>query len=405
MTAVSAGALLVGLLPYLYLPWAAARNPALNWGDASSLDGFLAVVTRKHFGSGQLINAPQFQGGSPVQRMLALGASFGVIAGTLLLPGAVYAYRRCRWYFWFSTFAFAFAGPIFVSYANINLSVPLTRFVLERFYLLSHVVLAPLIAFSVLLGAELLARLASRVRSRAADIATAVVLAVLLGGVVANYGEIDQSRNHVTRRFAEDILATLEPSSILVMNGDEVIMPLTYLQEVEGRRPDVSLIAMPFLYTDWYVPQLRRHYPNLVVPFERYDGRSGTMKALVEANPVRPVAVVGIASEESLKGSYWFYRRGLIEAVEPMSKDVRLDEMIADNEQLFSRYRPPFPADIKSHSLEQSILTHYATPAFVVAQQCEQLAYYSQARTWYERTLTLDPSVSQARDALSRLPQ
>jgi Protein of unknown function (DUF2723) len=405
MMALSAGALFVGLLPYVYLPWAASRHPNLNWGDASSLERFLAVVTRKHFGTGQLINAPQFQGGSPAGRILALGASFGVIAGILLVLGAIHAFRRRRWYFWFSLVAFAFAGPIFAGYANINLSAPLTRFVLERFYLLPQVAVAPLIAFGVLLGADTLATLVPGIRRHATILTASVVVLAVVGGVVANYREIDQSRNHVTRRFAEDIFATLDPDSILVINGDEVIMPLTYLQEVEGYRPDVSLIVMPFLYTDWYVPQLRRHYPGLIVPFARYDGRSGTMKALVEANPGRPVAVVGITSEDSLKGSYWFYRRGLVEAVEPMSKDVRLDEMIADNEQLFNRYRPPGPESIKSHSLESSILTHYATPAFVVAQQCEQLAYYPQARQWYQRTLDLDPSVSQARDALARLPQ
>ena len=32
------GGTLLGLLAYLYLPWAAARDPVLNWGDPSSWD-------------------------------------------------------------------------------------------------------------------------------------------------------------------------------------------------------------------------------------------------------------------------------------------------------------------------------------------------------------------------------
>jgi len=47
---------------------------------------------------------------------------------------------------------------------------------------------------------------------------------------------------------------------------------------VEGYRPDVVLIVMPFMNTDWYLPQLRRQYPDLVIPLSRYDGTSGTMK-------------------------------------------------------------------------------------------------------------------------------
>src|SRR5262249_54856337 len=200
-------AFLVGLLPYAYLPWAAARHPALNFGDAANLSNFLAVITRKHFGTGQLINAPKYMGGSPVDRIIALSASFTLLAVLLLVLGAVQAYRQRRWYFWFSVLAFSFTGPIFVAYANINLSVPLTSFVLERFYLLSHVVLAPLMSFGVLLAAELLARAVPALRTRATAAATATVLLAVVAGALANYREIDQSKNHAARRFAEDIFA------------------------------------------------------------------------------------------------------------------------------------------------------------------------------------------------------
>jgi 4-amino-4-deoxy-L-arabinose transferase-like glycosyltransferase len=426
MSAAIAAAFLAGLLPYAYLPWAASRHPIMSFGDASTLSNFLDVVTRKHFGTGQLINAPKYMGGSPVDRLVALGASFGIIMGMPLLLGAIHAYRQCRWYFWFSLLAFAFTGPVFVAYANINLSVPLTRFVLERFYLLSHVVLAPLVAFGVLLVTGLVASVVPRswckgfdstaagrklprldlnsARGASTALVTAAMLLCITAGVIANYREIDQSKNHAARRFAEDIFATLEPDSILLVNGDEVINPLTYLQSVERYRPDVALVVMPLLPTDWYLAQLRRQYPDMVIPFDRFDGQTGTLKSLVQANSSRPIAVIGVDSDESLKGNYWFYRRGLVAMVEPMSKDVRLDELMADNQQLLSRYKPPAPADIKSNSLELTILTHYATPAVVVASQCEQLHYYPQAREWYGRALSLNPSLTEINTALARLP-
>src|SRR5262249_42606156 len=155
-----------------------------------------------------------------------------------------------------SMLAFGFTGPIFVAYANINLSVPLTSFVLERFYLLSHVVLAPLMSFGVLFTAELLSLVLPAFRTRATSVATAAALVPVLAGVITNYSEIDQRNNHAARRFAEDIFATLVPGSILVLNGDEVINPLAYLQAVEGYRPDVAIVEMPLLPTDWYIAQL-----------------------------------------------------------------------------------------------------------------------------------------------------
>lgn len=65
----SLAALLLGFLPYAYLPWAAARHPVWNWGDPVSIENFLAVVTRKHFGSGELINVAKYRGGSPLDRL------------------------------------------------------------------------------------------------------------------------------------------------------------------------------------------------------------------------------------------------------------------------------------------------------------------------------------------------
>jgi hypothetical protein len=398
----SGAALMLGLLAYAYLPWAAARHPLWNWGDPVSMEKFLAVVTRKHFGSGNLTNVPKYEGGSPLDRLVAWSASFGVF-GVLLLAGAFQAWRRMRWFFCFSLLAILFSGPIFVAYANMNLSVPLSRFVLERFYLLSHVAAAPLAAFGVLLATDLLGSAVPALRAYASALVTFGLLLALVGVGIANYAEIDQSRNHLVRQFAEDIFATLERGAILAVDGDEVIMPLTYLQDVEGYRPDVVLLVMPLMNTDWYLPQVQRQHPELVVPFSRYDGISGTMKALIEANPGRMVAADGVISEDSLNQGYWFHRRGLVDVIEPISKDVTLNEMIAETETLFSLYHPPSPRAIKWKSLEPTILSHYATPAVVVAQQCRQLHNDSQARIWYERALALDPTLSDVRDALAEL--
>ncbi len=43
-----------GLLFYLYLPWASARNPPLNWGYARTWEGFLYVLTRGQYATLEL---------------------------------------------------------------------------------------------------------------------------------------------------------------------------------------------------------------------------------------------------------------------------------------------------------------------------------------------------------------
>ena len=182
-------------------------------------------------------------------------------------------------------------------------------------------------------------------------------------------------------------------------------MPLAYLLYVEHYRPDVSLLVMPLLRSDWYVGQLRRQYSNLTLPFPRYDARSGAMRALFDANSGRPIAVDGVANDASLNEHYWFYRRGLVADVEPVSRGVGLDEMVATTESLFGRYRVPSSRDIKWHSMEMTIPAHYATPEVWVGREFQQFGFNQQAAEWYRRALALDPSLSGVRAMLAQLPQ
>src|SRR5439155_8363605 len=134
-------------------------------------------------------------------------ASFSVPELGLAILGWVAAYRARRWYAWFALLAIAFAGVLFVLYANLNLAIPGARFVLERFFLLSHLLAAPLVAFGVVLLAELLTR---RLDVRLARGALAAILVVFVVWVATRtYAVVDQSGNVVARHFAEDVLASL----------------------------------------------------------------------------------------------------------------------------------------------------------------------------------------------------
>src|SRR5436190_8034614 len=91
-------ALLLGLLPYAYVPWAAARHPAYSWGEVSSAGDLFALIMRQNYGTLHLASASH-QGGSSLDRIFALCVSFGALIGLLGILGLVYAYRHRRWYF------------------------------------------------------------------------------------------------------------------------------------------------------------------------------------------------------------------------------------------------------------------------------------------------------------------
>lgn len=405
LAVIGAVAFLIGLVPYAYIPWASSQHPVYNWGDVLSFQDLIRLVTRKGYGSLNLVSTPGYTGGSPWPRLFAFTISFVSAFGLLIIIGAVRAFREARSYFWFTLIAFVFVGPFFIWITNLNLTAaPSALFVLQRFFLLSQVVLAPLVGFAVVALAEFVARTAGIRSSRAAQIATTACLACVLIYVASHYRRLDLSKNAIARRFGEDAFHLAPSNSILLVTGDGFAFPMLYLQKIEHVRSDVTLVVLPMLLGEWYARQLRAEHPDLVIPFDRYDRSSGNLKALVEANPGRTIALAGtLGDDHSLDADYWPYQQGLLAIILPKSQDRDLGTLLSENERLFNSCHPPAPQSVRMETFESDIVSIYSFPALRLGGLCEGAGLKDDARTWYERALTINPQFSQARQALARL--
>jgi 4-amino-4-deoxy-L-arabinose transferase-like glycosyltransferase len=402
MIVTCAAAILVGVLPYVYVLWAAARHPAYNWGGVSSIVDLVRLITRQSYGTFHLAGK-EHQGGSPLHRTLALLLSFGPLMGLLVVLGLFQAYRSRRWYFWFTVVALLFAGPFFAAITNLNLaSTPQSLFVLERFFLLPQVIAAPLCAPGLIAIVHLINRLAPKLSNQSFLVASGAVCVALVACLLTNYRRIDQSGNRIARIYAEDVFATIEPGTILLASGDGLSLPLLYLHLVEQIRPDVNLVLPLLMPGDWYIRQLREQQPSLAVPFDHYDLEHNNLKALIEANPGRPVAIVGNLRDNSLDRDNWSYLHGLVKLLQPRSNRIRLSQMVPDTEQLMKRYRPPAPEKVHWKSFESEILALYAKPAWLIGNVYEQGEQKEDAHAWYERALRVDPNFAEAREGLAR---
>ncbi len=233
----------MALLPYTYVLWAAARHPVLNWGGVSSLRDLLALILRRSYGTRSLVSVPGYTGGHPLDRVIILVNSFGPLMGLLIPLGLIYSYRNLRWYFWFTLLAFVCVGPFFVWITNLNLATaPSALYVLERFFMLSYVVLASLMALGIVMIAQLISSHRPSLPVSPLRLVAGACLMAVLVTVFVKFRDIDQSHNHIARAFGEDVFATVEPGTILLATGDSVVLPLTYLRTVEGLRQDVILI-------------------------------------------------------------------------------------------------------------------------------------------------------------------
>jgi 4-amino-4-deoxy-L-arabinose transferase-like glycosyltransferase len=408
---VCAVALVAGLTPYLYLPWAASRQPPLAWGDPTAPGYLLQLVTRSIYGGTQLVSNSAIAGGSPIERLVAFGRSFSVLEWLLLAIGFRYAYRWLRWLFWFTLLAVVLPGPAFAVYANINLAQPWALSVLERFFLLAHVLLAPIVGLGVIQLGELARAALKRARIpelHPSDIsAVAPAVSVLIGGVLVVLGvaalpAVNLSDSHVARYYAEDVLFSLDESAVLLVGGDAGLLPIYYLQVAEGRRPDVRLVMRPFVELPWYRRDLARRDPAIGNALERGAPDATLQQAVAEAAQPRQFATVGAPLDRLARG-YWYLSRGLTLVVMPPSVDLTVEDLILMNERLIANYRPPPRGAIRGDTMEREILTQYGLVPYGVGNVLEQAQMAARAQEWYRRAIAIDTECWPAYKRLARI--
>src|SRR5712691_838455 len=304
-----AGALLLGVTPFLTQPLRAAYFPAINEGEPTgcatrigvgctlskaTYDRFIYNFNRGQYAKPGLTDrqAPfiaqvemwwlyfRWQwlrdplGNNPaLQNMLA--TLFLLLGG---LGGYVHWKRDRRSFSYFGPLMFMVTLAL-IYYMNFkygssqapDLGETVPREVRDRdyFYLWSFSALSVWIALGFVFVWETVAALIGSEKIRVGDetldlprrrswfLATPV-LAIAIIPLFANWQSASRAGQTDTADFAADLLNSVEPYGILVTSGDNDTFPLWYAQEVEGIRRDVIVACLSLLNTDWYTRQLLR---------------------------------------------------------------------------------------------------------------------------------------------------
>jgi hypothetical protein len=322
--AITAGLLILGFLPYIYLPIAASANPPVNWGNPSTFSSFWQVLTRSDYGTFSFTaNSAQ---GNPLQQLYYLGLyflhSFRAVGILLALLGIIWFAQKRRLEGAALGLAFLFSGPLFAIFANPQLEVPLTRGVFERFYILPSIPVAFFTAAGAVFLIELAVKAAAKLKTAtvqhlAAAAGMALTAAMVIIMAVVNFSTVNISNNRMVEYYANDLLEPLEPNALLIMNHDYNGTAVMYAQLVEGLRPDVIALHAEMLKAPWYVQEQVRLHPEITIPFTYYDrGKNSFLADLVKSNiDRRPVYTAGIFDEDlsaSYDEVYWGMTRRLV---------------------------------------------------------------------------------------------
>jgi len=315
-----AGALLLGMTPFLTQPLRAAYFPAINEGEPTgcatrigvgctlskaTYDRFLYNFNRGQYGKPGLTDrqAPfiaqvemwwlyfRWQwlrdplGNNPaIQNMVA--TLFLLLGG---LGGYVHWKRDRRSFSYFGPLMFMVTLAL-IYYMNFkygssqapDLGESVPREVRDRdyFYLWSFSALSVWIALGLVFVWETVAVLLGSEKVQLGDetldlprprswLLATPVLAIAIVPLFANWQSASRAGQTDTADFAADLLNSVEPYGILVTSGDNDTFPLWYAQEVEGIRRDVIIACLSLLNTDWYTRQLLRR------PVYEYDSLRG----------------------------------------------------------------------------------------------------------------------------------
>lgn len=227
----AAGAFVLGLLPYLYLPLRALAGPPGVYGSFLTWDGFFGHVSGAQFrGDMHFTSIESFRTAwaampQVVHHLVSLSnvvfVGIGVVGVAILL-------LRNHWF-----------GLLLVVLGVVNV-----YFYANYLGDLSHYLLTTWLILAIGLavaGEAVVGLVVGRIGLRAVGIQYAILgLALVL--VVSNWAAHDQSANRDGERFTAAVFAALPQDAVLLTYWD-ALTPLSYEHCIEGVRPDVTLQA------------------------------------------------------------------------------------------------------------------------------------------------------------------
>ncbi|MBC7915825.1 MAG: DUF2723 domain-containing protein, partial [Pyrinomonadaceae bacterium] len=169
------------------------------------------------------------------------------------LIGAIWHFKRKEKDAGVVGLLFFFTGLAIVLYLNQNPLQPRER---------DYAYAGSFYAFTIWIGlgvAAIAEFLKKRTSAKTAGIAATLIGLLMAPILMAKEGWDDHDRSEKTtaRDFAIDYLESCAPNAILFTYGDNDTYPLWYVQEVEGVRPDIRVVNLSLLGTDWYIRQMK----------------------------------------------------------------------------------------------------------------------------------------------------
>ena len=246
------------ILVYSYLPWAAWRSPAMNWGNPRSLQEIWWHVTGRQYWV-FLSFSPSTMGPQFVAFCRMASREFGFpwlpLTVFFAVAGLASAYKRDKTAFWFLLLIVLADLAYCLGYEIAEDK--------DAYYLPAFIS----IAIAAGLGFRWLIQLAasrySRVWTPHLAAATVIVLTATTA-FAANWPFNNRRHDFIADDYVQNLFSTISPDGLLLTQDWQVVSPMFYVQEIEQRRSDVKVLDINLLRRSWYFDYLKQAHPSLM---------------------------------------------------------------------------------------------------------------------------------------------
>lgn len=353
-----------GLLPYFYLPYAAAKNPPLNFGDPFFFENFWRVITRADYGtfqvgSGSELFNYQFAKGQWRFFLLSAAQNFSLLLIFFLL-GIFWLGKAGRKLSFSFLLLFFFTSFIFLSFLSFPLEFSYDFNVASRFHLLPLLLIS---ATLLPLGLYYFLHLLSKPSS------STILLFIPFFFFFGNFSSAKQFSSSLGLDLSRAVLDSLPSNSLVLSAGDFYTVYFPYLELVEKERNDVVLIDLGKLYNLWYQRQIIERYPN-VAKSSFFDGLDSLyVQRIVDENfNLRPIFVYSsLNALPNLEQKYELVPWGILQKVylKPSLLDSQklFEENISQINNLDFSFKQVAQKE-SPESLNQVVVSHYLAGYF-----------------------------------------
>ncbi|MBN1622186.1 MAG: DUF2723 domain-containing protein [Endomicrobiales bacterium] len=253
----------LGFSVYLILPLRVLSEPVSSWGDLKTINGLLRVITRADYG-GMRLHPEQSKFhwtlGLIFQHLLVYAKS---LLQQFALPGllaglwGIYVTRKNR-FFQFLLIALLVSGPGFVILSNLPVQEETTLPILEPHFVLPNLI------FVLFISAALFSIFFYKLGRIA-------ILLLVMFSFVRHLPFCSYRAHYFAYDYGRNLMATLQKGSLIFNPDDPTTFITTYLQQVQGKRPDLRLIA--YFRTKWGYELIKKRYPDLLPKREILSGQ------------------------------------------------------------------------------------------------------------------------------------